>query len=226
MTRITRRDITVLRDLALSHVLSRDQLIELSHFGSITRANTRMRELIGLGFARRLESPFFGQSLFMVTKQAAEVVGERISGLIENRASSPRFVQHALSVTNVRIALQRKSSAAWRFEQQLWRRIQGSKEHELRPDGLLMASLPILVEVDMGHASAPRFKEKLTAYQALARSGQCQSLYGFSQFRVLVVTTGPLRSRHLRRLQPSGAGFELLVQTFDEVGATPITPWS
>jgi len=89
-----------------------------------------------------------------------------------------------------------------------------------------MASLPIFVEVDMGHASAPRFKEKLTAYQALADSGRCQSLYGFSQFRVLVVTTGPLRSRHLRRLQPSGADFELLVQTFDEVGATPITPWS
>ena len=162
----------------------------------------------------------------MATRRAAEVVDARISSLIEGRTSSPRFVQHALSVTNGRIALQRKSSAAWRFEQQLWRKIQGSKEHELRPDGLLMASLPIFVEVDMGHASAPRFKEKLTAYQALARSGQCQSLYGFSQFRVLVVTTGPLRSRHLRRLHPSSAEFELLVQTFDEVGATPINPWS
>lgn len=224
--RVTKRDIMLLRELALSHVLCRDQFLELGYFNSITRANTRLRELKRLELLRRLETPFFGQSLYIASKRAAEVVGERISPLIEGRASSPRFVQHALSVTNVRIALQRKSSAAWRFEQQLWRKIQGSKGLELRPDGLLMANLPIFVEVDMGHASAPRFKEKLTAYQALARSGQCQSLYGFSQFRVLVVTTGPLRSRHLRRLQPSSAEFELLVQTFDEVGATPITPWS
>jgi hypothetical protein len=216
----------LLRELALSHVLCRDHFLELGYFNSITRANTRLRELKRLELLRRLETPFFGQSLYMATKRAAEVVDARISSLIAGRTSSPRFVQHALSVTNVRIALQRKSSAAWRFEQQLWRKIQGSKGLELRPDGLLMASLPIFVEVDMGRASAPRFKEKLTGYQALARSGQCQSLYGFSQFRVLVVTTGPLRSRHLRRLQPSDAGFELLVQTFDEVGATPITPWS
>ncbi|MEP0765920.1 MAG: replication-relaxation family protein [Fimbriimonadia bacterium] len=223
---MTKRDIMLLRELALSHVLCRDHFLELGYFNSITRANTRLRELKRLELLRRLETPFFGQSLYMATKRAAEVVDARISSLIAGRTSSPRFVQHALSVTNVRIALQRKSSAAWRFEQQLWRKIQGSKGLELRPDGLLMASLPIFVEVDMGRASAPRFKEKLTGYQALARSGQCQSLYGFSQFRVLVVTTGPLRSRHLRRLQPSDAGFELLVQTFDEVGATPITPWS
>ena len=89
-----------------------------------------------------------------------------------------------------------------------------------------MGTLPIFVEVDMGHASASRFKEKLTTYQALARSGQCQALYGFNQFRVLAVTTGSLRSRHLRRLQPADSGFEFLVQTFDEVGATPISPWS
>ncbi len=224
--RITKRDITVLRDLALSHILSRDQLLQLGYFHSITRVNTRMRELTKLGLVRRLDSPFFGQSLYIASKRAAEVVGEKISTLIEGRTSSPRFVQHAMSVTNVRIALQRKSSGVWRFEQQLWRKIRSPKRLEVRPDGLLMASLPIFIEVDMGHASAPRFKEKLSSYQALAKSGQCQLMYGFNKFRVLAVTTGSLRSRHLRRLQPSDAGFEFLIQTFDEVGATPIAPWS
>lgn len=226
MTRLTRRDVSVLRDLALSHLLSRDQLMNLGYFGSVTRANTRMRDMIGLGFVKRLESPFFGQSLFMVTKDAADVVGERISGLIENRASSPRFVQHAMSVTNVRIALSSKSKGTWRFEQQLWRTFTASSRFEVRPDGLFQATQPIFVEVDMGHASASRFKEKLVAYQALARSGQCQSLYGFNQFRVLTVTSGSLRSRHLHRLLPQNAGFEFLVRTFEEVGATRITPWS
>lgn len=224
--RITKRDVTVLRDLALSHLLSRDQLLGLGHFLSITRVNTRMRELTSVGLVRRLDSPFFGQNLYMATKGASEVVGERISSLIDGRASSPRFVQHAMSVTNVRIALQKESSGVWRFEQQLWRKIPGANGHEVRPDGLLISCIPIFIEVDMGHASASRFKEKLTSYQALASSGKCQSLYGFAQFRVLAVTTGTLRSRHLRRLMPPNAGFEFLVQTFDEIGATPITPWS
>lgn len=224
--RVTKRDIQVLRDLALSHILSRNQLMQLGYFGSITRANTRMRELAGIGLVRRLESPFFGQSLFIATKQSAEVVGERISGLIEGRTSSPRFVQHAMSITNVRIALSQKSKGTWRFEQQLWRTFTGQNRFEVRPDGLYHASSPIFIEVDMGHASATRFKEKLTSYQALARSGQCQALYGFPQFRVLTVTTGSLRSRHLLRLLPAEPGFEFLVRTFEEVGAVPINPWS
>lgn len=224
--RVTRRDISILRDLALSHLLSRDQLMQLGYFGSITRTNTRMRSLVELGLVKRLESPFFGQSLFMVSKQAADVVGERISALIEGRASSPHFVRHAMSITNVRIALSQKSDGTWRFEQQLWRTLRGSIRHEVRPDGLFQASQPIFIEVDMGHASAPRFKEKLITYQALAHSGQCQALYGFNEFRVLTVTTGNLRSRHLLRLLPPDPGFEYLVRTFEEVGATPISPWS
>ncbi len=224
--RITQRDVTVLRDLALSHVATRDQLMDLGYFNSITRVNTRLRELATIGLVRRLDTPFFSQGLHIATKRAAEVVGEKISKLIEGRTSSPRFVQHALSVTNVRIALSRRSSGVWRFEQQLWRKVPGSVSHEVRPDGLFMGTLPIFIEVDMGHASGSRFKEKLTTYQALARSGNCQSLYGFSQFRVLTVTTGTLRSRHLRRLQPADSEFDFLVQTFDELGATPISPWS
>ncbi|MGI8923925.1 MAG: replication-relaxation family protein [Fimbriimonadales bacterium] len=224
--RVTRRDIGVVSDIALSHVLSRDQILRLDYFNSITRVNTRLRELTSIGLIARLDTPFFGQSLYMATKRAAEVVGESIAPLIQGRTSSPRFIQHALQVTNVRLALIKKGEGAWRFEQQLWRKLSDIDGREVRPDGLFLARSPIFIEVDMGHAGLPRFKEKLLAYHALATSDQCESLYGFPNFKLLTVTTGHLRASHLRRALPPDAGFEYLVKTFAEVGATPIPQWS
>ncbi len=225
--KLTRRDISVIRDIALSHVVSRDQLMRLGYFGSITRVNTRLRDLICLGLITRLDTPFYTQSLYMATKRAAEIVGEKVSPLILGRGSSPRFIQHALSVTNVRLALSCRTNGQWRFEQQLWRKVTVAKGAlEVRPDGLFVTKTPIFVEVDMGHVAPNRFNEKLTSYVALAESGRCSELYGFDSFRLLVITTGPLRAHHLRRLQPSHSGFELLVQTFDEVGAALIPAWS
>jgi len=209
--------------MALSQLLSRDQILGLHYFGSVTRANTRLRSLIELGLVDRLETPFFNQSLYVSTRRAMEVVGEKISPLIGARVGSPRFVQHALTVTNTRIALMTKSGGDWRFEQQLWRKFD---RFETRPDGLLIASQPTFVEVDMGHVSPAKFKAKLRAYEALARSEACQDLYGFSSFRLLTVTTGSLRARHLRHLTQSGCGFESRVQTFAELGVTPINPFS
>lgn len=224
--RLTRRDIGVVRDIALSHVLSRDQILRLDYFGSITRVNTRLRQLTSIGLIARLDTPFFGQSLYMATKRAAEVVGETISPLIEGRTSSPRFIQHALQVTNVRLALLKKGEGDWRFEQQLWRKVQGTYSYEVRPDGLFLAGSPIFIEVDMGHAGLPRFKEKLLGYRGLATSDQCNDLYGFPDFKLLTITTGNLRATHLRRALPPDAGFEYLVKTFGEVDATPIPQWS
>lgn len=224
--RITPRDVRLVKDLALSHVLSRDQILQLGYFGSVTRANTRLRELARLQVVKRYETPFYTQGLHIPGPKAVEVVDVRIGNLLCSRAGSPRFLQHALSVTNVRIALARKAAGQWRFEQQIWRSQRGDQSFEVRPDGLFLAATPIFVEVDLGHVSPAKFKEKLKSYQQLALSGTCESLYGFSSFRLLTVTTGTLRARHLRRLLPHDAGFEHLVQTFAEVGAAPATNWS
>lgn len=224
--RITHRDVTVLRDLALSHVMSRDQLIKLGYFGSVSRVNSRLGELISVDMVKRLRTPFFGQSLYVTTKRAAEVVGERISPLIEGRSTSPRFIQHALTTTNVRIHLQERSNAEWRFEQQCWRRTVGKNSVEIRPDGLLMTQVPLFVEVDMGHVSPSKFKEKLRTYGVLAKSKQVFDLYGFSEFRLFVAVTGSLRARHLRQLQAQDAGFDLMVRTMEELGVASSPNWS
>ncbi|MBX7135772.1 MAG: replication-relaxation family protein [Fimbriimonadaceae bacterium] len=223
--RITHRDFRLLRDLLLSHVLARDQILELGYFGSLTRANTRLRELCHAGLARRLPVPYYRQSLYSGTKRAAELMDRNIARLVEGRSATPRFIQHSLATTSVRVALCRRTSAEWRFEQQLWRKLPALGV-EVRPDGLLITSTRTFIEIDLGHASANKYKEKLESYGVLARSGLCGELYGFESFRLLTVTTGALRARHLRQLQPYEAGFDHLVQTFEECGATQIHSWS
>jgi len=220
--KLTRRDVAVIRDLALSHVLSRDQLIGLGYFGSVTRANTRLRGLAAMNLAKRLSTPFFGQSLYVATKNAADIVGANVSTLLSARSGSPRFIQHALATTDARMALVKKAGYEWRFEQQLWRKV---GRHEVRPDGLLLASIPTFIEIDLGHTAKEKFKTKLCGYQALADGNACQTLYGFPTFRLLTLTTGNLRARHLSNLLV-GPAFEYRVQTFADLGVAPTLPWS
>lgn len=225
--RITERDIKLVKDIALSHVVSRDQVIDLGYFSSITRANTRLRELSSLSLIKRLETPFFGQSLYAVGRKGSNVVGVRISAIIEKRLASPRFVQHALNVTNVRIALKKRGASEWRFEQQASLSFKYDQTYEIRPDGVVLTDkLPILIETDLGHVTPSKFLAKLKAYRAFVQSGTCQKVYKCPSFRLLTVTTGPDRSRHLSSLLPPDPGFEYLVQTFDELGIPRVTGWS
>jgi hypothetical protein len=222
--RLTNRDVQLIRDIGLSHLLSRDQVIQLGYFNSITRANTRLRCLTAERFVTALSTPFHAQKLYAPGPLAEEVVGERIGPLLVNRVGSPRFVQHALSVSNIRIALLSRGAKSWRFEQQLWRNVAG---HTLKPDGLVLTStLPAFIECDLGHVSPAKFKEKLSTFKFLAQGGRCQELYGFPSFRLIVITTGPRRSRSLRSLLPPNAGFEYLVQTFAELDIPAVGGWS
>lgn len=152
---VTDRDRELLRDLAMSHVLSRDQVVELGYFGSVTRANTRLRLLRKAGWVRVLETPFFQQHLYSVTAKAVPLLGEQVGRLAARRAGSPRFLQHALSVTNVRLALARRGAETWRFEQQLRTSFSvAHRSYEVRPDGAaVVGGKLILAEVDLGHVA-------------------------------------------------------------------------
>jgi hypothetical protein len=226
--RLTERDARLLRDLALSHVLSRDQTIALGYFGSVTRANTRLRGLCGLGLAKALDTPFFGQRLYAATPRAAEVVGDRLAPLAAARAGSPRFLRHALAVTNVRIALAARGATGWRFELQCRRAFRhGGRDWEVRPDGLaLQNGAPVAVETDLGHVAPAKFREKLLGYAAFARSGECRLAWGHPDFTLLVVTTGPLRAARLARLLPDNPGFAFSCKPHDRLGIPFPGNWS
>lgn len=224
--RLTERDVRLLRDLSLSHVLSRDQILALGYFGSVTRANTRLRGLKGLGFVQAIDTPFFAQSLYSVAPKASEIVGERLSALTASRTGTPRFLQHALAVTNARIALIAKGGTGWKFEQQLRASFRfGGKEQEVRPDGMILkGGGPVALEVDLGHVAPAKFREKLRAYEAFALSGECRR-WGAGSFSLLVVTTGKLRAARLSRLLvPSG--FALRCEPHDRLGIPYPRAWS
>jgi len=222
--RFTDRDIRLVRDISLSHVVSRDQLIELGYFESVTRVNTRLRELCALGALRKVTTPFHAQSLYIAGPLAGELCGERIERLLADRIGSPRFVRHALSTTNCRIALHKRGGTGWRFEQQLWRTV---GKHEVRPDGLIvLKGNPTFLEVDLGHVSGPKFSEKLRGFESLTSGTACADLYGFPSFRLLIVSTSSRRVRHLRSLVSDHTRLECLVTTFEELGAPPVGCWS
>lgn len=226
--RITERDVQLVKDMALSHVLSRDQILSLKYFSSVTRANTRIRELRSLQLIRRIETPFFGQSLYSVGIRASDVVGKRIAPIIAARSASPRFLQHALMLTNARIRLMDKGARSWRFEQQLRAAFRfGGKDYEIRPDGL--AATPaglVAVEVDMGHVAPPKFKEKLITFDAFVASGECERQWHSETFTLLVLTPGRARAQSLARLKPQNCRFTLFSQTFDQFGLKPVGGWS
>lgn len=227
--RLTPRDVRLLKDAALSHVLSRDQIIALRYFGSVTRANTRLRSLVSLRLLRRLDTAFFGQGLYSVGPETAELLGPSIYPLVRGRSESPRFTQHALAVTNARIELLRRGASAWRFEQQLWGTVAvGGKRLEVRPDGLALFAdgRALALEIDLGHVNPSRFQTKLTALDHFVSSGEASARWGVTGLRLLTLTSGKLRARHLQELTPPGCSFPHDCLPFSDFNLSVPGSWS
>jgi hypothetical protein len=225
--RLTSRDIRLIKDVALSQLLSRDQIIRLGYFTSVTRANTRLRSLRAEGYLSLLTTPYFWQFLYAPGKRATTVVGERISALLADRAKTPRFIQHSLAVTDVRIALARLGATDWRFEAQSRHPfLQGSSIIEIRPDGLVHWPGQTAIEVDMGHVDPKKFSEKLRAYAVFVASGELQRVWGADSLTLLTVTTGNLRKSRLLRLVAGNASFGIRFETFEELGISRVGGWS
>ena len=226
--RLTERDVRLVRDLALSHVLSRDQILSLGYFSSVTRTNTRLRELRSIGQVRSLMTPFFGQHLYAAGPSASSVVGERISPILAGRTGTPRFVQHALCVTNVRIALALHGMVQWKFEQQSRSAFEyAGRRFEVRPDGLaLLPNGMVAVEVDLGHVAVAKFRDKLLAYDAFVASGCCARYWRTDTLRLLTVTTGKLRASRLQRVATNGLQIYTKFSTHDDLEVQFPGSWS
>jgi len=224
---ITARDVRLLRDLTLSHVLARDQLIALGYFNSVTRTNTRIRFLRKLGLLKVLPTPFFNQALYGITAKASEVVGERLAPLAAARADSPRFLQHALCVTNLRITLLNRGAERFLFEQQVSASFTyGGKTYEVRPDGMaIQGGIPLALECDMAHAPAAKIVARLKAYDAFVASGEAKRQWHADDFGLLIVTPSPARARRLAALAQQ-CRFSVVTKTFLQLGVECPGSWS
>jgi hypothetical protein len=228
VVKLTARDHALVTDLALSHVLSRDQILALGYFNSVTRANTRLRLLRAHGFVASLETPFFHQSLYMAGSNTADVCGDWLASVLRGRSATPRFLQHALAVTNVRLSLLNRRALEWRFE--LPSRCEcayGGKTFQVRPDGIAVSTAGLtLIEVDCGHVAPFKFREKLLGFEAMLNSGRANAHWRASSFKVLTVTTGALRAKHLRALVPPNCSYDFRCETFSSLGITCPSGWS
>ncbi len=212
----------------LSHVLSRDQIITLGYFGSVTRLNSRFRHLRSAGYIAVFETPFFSQNLYVAGRAATRVLREGVEQLLSRRLPSPRFVQHALAVTDTRIALMRQGCSDWRFEPQLRHSfLYGGRTIEIRPDGMVRRDgVMTLLEVDMGHVDPAKFARKLAGYQAFKDSGELPRLWGERTLAVQTITTGPLRRARLARLCPGNSEICFGFLTFNDLSIEVVGGWS
>lgn len=225
---LTDRDRELVFDLTLSHALTRDQVIQLGFFESISRANSRLKSLREAGFVRRLTTPYFSQTIYAPGRLAIEIVDSHAASLIAKRAESPRFLQHALAVTNTRISLKKRGATLWRFEPQLRTSFQdGLNSTEVRPDGLAISSKSaIAVEVDMGHVCLTKLSKKLASYAAFRRSTALLESWQINDFNLLFVTIGRKRRGQIQRLCRQVNGVNCLVQTFEELQIETVGGWS
>lgn len=217
--KLTARDLELIRDVALSHVLSRDQVIRIGYFTSISRANRRLTALTEEGYLRIYDSPFAGQRLYWIGRQSLPYLSVDVQKLVGGRVGSPRFLRHSLAVTEVRLALLAQGATAWRYESELWRKfkVQGVN-YEVRPDGSVRnGQISTFIEVDMGNVSQSKFEAKIDAYKAIQKGSSVK-------FNLLIVAPTKARLNTLLKGEVEAPGIS--ASTFDELGITLPGAWS
>lgn len=220
--RVTPRDIRLVRDVSLSHILSRDQAIRLGYFGSVSRANTRLKLLADAKYLKVFETPFHAQHLYQAGVKAGELLGGRIERIVSARTGSPRYIQHALAVTEIRLALSARGKDGWRFEVQARHSFEyGGGVLDVRPDGLFLSgSKALFIEADLGTCSLGKFGKKCAGYARYLESGSFAASYGDIAMQVLTVTTGIQRASSLNRVMGQH-GLDFRVCTLEDLGITP-----
>lgn len=224
--KLTDRDLRLIRDVCLSHVLSRDQILALGYFTSVSRANRRLSALVSAHYLKVLQLPFKLQRLFVAGTKSSKVVGPRIASVIRGRAGTPRFLQHSLAVTEIRIATA-VIDAEWRFEPQVRDQFRfGPRLVEVRPDGAVLSDSTVeFIEADLGNVSAAKYAAKISGYARYMESDRYWSSYGDRASSVLTVTTGSRRMSHLQSLL-AGQNPQFRFTTFDQIGAASVEGWS
>ncbi len=218
------RDKTLLADLFLQRLMSRDQIIELGYFGSVPRCNNRLKKLVDHGFIRRHEFSSWGsgsQSLYGPGQAATQIIASKlgldISDVIgqTRRDVPPMLLAHTLGLVDLRIRFDRDAmryrldefewlpEARCRHEYSVKQASSAWQRHIVKPDAFTRWMIGgkvtcFFVELDLGHVSQGAFTKKVEAYQRYLGLGAFGQVYESSQFDVLVVTTGERRLAHLK----------------------------
>lgn len=207
------RDCHLLFELGTMRVIDREMAKRVAGFGSTTRANVRLLQLVRDGLLRRFFVGSVGagrKSVYTLSAKGGEQVSARLPGI--KRAAGrlivgDRFVEHQFGVNQVYLALKYAPAPTPDIRLLRWRGFREplSEAIKLTPDAYFeleanKVARSMFLEVDLGTEGLKVWQQKASHYLQLAISGQFQKLFRQPQFRVLVVAASERRLKHLREV--------------------------
>ena len=231
---LSERDRRIVSFVHRFRLLSRDQLMALAPFGSLTRANTRLPALVRARLLSRKSLPVYpgkgsAQALYFLgsaSRTVLEVDAPAIARHIRqvSRWEMP-YVEHVIKANQVVVdfltATKRTPDVAlfaFRTEPELR---QVFVNRPLVPDGWLAwvqhgKRFNCFVEVDLHHEGLVQWRKKVLDCLAYAESGLHEEVFGFRSFRVLVLAKSRGRLENIRRVAQQ-AGRLFLFAEIEEV---------
>lgn len=223
--RLTNRDREVIAIIALHGCASRSQLMALGHFGSVSRANRRLRRLFDKKYLRRTQvavGPCSLETIYLLGPAAVPIAAElavldRLELARHSRRQPERaYLEHQLGILAVRISMldvpdgiqivQFLTEPECRHEYEVVSRGKRTLRRIIKPDAYFeirrnRRRWAFFLEFDRGHCSLPQMRGVFERYESYATDGAFHGAYGKDGFGVLVVTTaGDRRITHLATL--------------------------
>lgn len=209
------RDRHLLRELVDMRVIDREQAKLVAGFSSTTRVNVRLLALVRAGLLKRF---FLGT--FAGGKKALYALSLHGARLLNLPYRAPRrkhdemlvadfFVAHQLAINEIFCTLKYRPIPVPDARFVRW--VSFSKPidagQSLIPDGYIEIfagkSIAAFLEIDLGHEGQKVWKAKLQAYLRYAVSGQFESDFRHSRFRVFVIANSERRAQAIRALAGS-----------------------
>jgi hypothetical protein len=227
---VQERDRHLLSELAVMHVIDREQAKCVAGFRSTSRANYRLLRLVNAGLLRRFSIGTIAggkKALYTQSQNGAKLIGVPYRGLRragEQVLVADFFVTHQLLINQIYCAVKYRPLPLLEARFSRWACFYEPLQPaiSLIPDGYFEISTPkktiaAFLEVDLGHESHSVWKSKITGYLQYAVSGTFERQFNHPQFRVLVITNSERRMHSLRRTVGDRTEKVFWFSTFDSI---------
>lgn len=205
------RDRKLLAEFATLRVADIELAMVVAGFGSVSRANKRLRKLTHAGLLRRFNLGSGGgrKALYSISDKGARLVGIPMRGLRRPQGAllaADFFVEHQLAVNAIYCAVKFRPIPVRDVTFLRWLPFYETISPELRliPDGYVefmtaAGTGTAFLEVDLGTENLAIWREKTRQYLQLATSGIYRRTFGQDRFRVLVVANSLRRQETIRK---------------------------
>jgi len=203
------RDRHLLREIGILEVADCEQVKVVAGFGSTTRANTRLLQLVRAGLLRRffLGSGGGRKALYALSQKGAHLVDVPYRGPRRRQDEvlvADYYIAHQLAINEIYCTLKYETVPGIAFERWVSFHQPVTPSSGLIPDGLVdlrtaSGITSCFLEVDLGHESLSIWTRKARNYLELALSGDFPKQFGQASFRVLVLVNSERRLQSIRK---------------------------